>query len=278
MQTAIFPFQGFGLGLRRPHYRDFIDGDVPVDFVEVISENFMVDGGNPIAKLEKVRAKHPVALHGVSMSIGRASGLAADYLQRLKLLIDRIEPLFVSDHLCWTGIDGHNSHDLLPLPYTQEALAVVCGNIGQAQDTLGRPLLFENPSSYVDFPESALSEWEFLAEMTRRTGCYILLDVNNIYVSAQNHGFAAEDFLAGIPVDRVRKMHLAGHSPGEILIDTHDRPVCDEVWGLYAKAAARFGHAATMVERGDDIPLLTDLLAELDIARAIAADTQQRAA
>jgi hypothetical protein len=276
--NGISRFEGFGLGLRRPHYRDFMEGDIPVDFVEVISENFMVDGGRPLATLDAVRKKHPVALHGVSMSIGRVDGLDADYLARLKRLAERIEPLFVSDHLCWTGIDGHNTHDLLPLPYTEEALEVVCRNIGQAQDTLGRPMLFENPSSYVSFPDSALAEWEFLAEMARRTGCYLLLDVNNIHVSAVNHGFDADAFLAGIPADRVRQIHLAGYTPGEILIDTHDRAVCDEVWDLYARAVARFGHAATMIERDDNIPPLADLLAELGRARTIAARAERRAA
>lgn len=276
--NGVSRFEGFGLGLRRPHYRDFLEDEVRVDFVEVISENFMVDGGQPLATLDKVRKKHPVALHGVSMSIGRVDGLDTDYLLRLRRLAERVEPMFVSDHLCWTGIDGHNTHDLLPLPYTEEALAVVCRNIDQAQDALGRAMLFENPSSYVAFPESALCEWEFLAEMSRRTGCYLLLDVNNVFVSAQNHDFDADAFLAGIPTDRVRQMHLAGHTPGEILIDTHDRAVCGDVWDLYATALARFGHAATMIERDDDIPPLADLLAELEMARAIAARADRRAA
>ena len=278
MPDAPSRFTGFGLGLRRPHYTDFLEGSVAVDFVEVISENFMVEGGRPLAVLEAVRDKHPVALHGVSMSIGRADGLDRDYLAKLKRLADRIEPLFVSDHLCWTGIDGHNTHDLLPLPYTEEALEIVCRNIMQAQDALGRAMLFENPSSYVHFPESALSEWDFLAEMARRTGCHLLLDVNNIYVSARNHGFDAQAFLAGIPAERVRQMHLAGHTPGDILIDTHDRPVCEDVWDLYALAVKRFGYAATMIERDDDIPPLDELLRELDRARTIAALAQSVAA
>ncbi|HTN15105.1 MAG TPA: DUF692 domain-containing protein [Sphingomonadaceae bacterium] len=272
------PFEGFGLGLRRPHYGDFIETRVPVDFIEVISENFVVDGGRPLATLEAVRRNYPVALHGVSLSIGRTDAPDPAYLARLKVLVDAIEPLFVSDHLCWTGIDGHNTHDLLPLPYTEEALEVVCRNILKAQDAVGRPMLFENPSSYVTFPESVLSEWEFLAEMSRRTGCYLLLDVNNVFVSACNHGFDAEAFLDGIPSGRVRQMHLAGHTPGNILIDTHDRAVCPDVWTLYASAVTRFGHAATMIERDDDIPPLADLLAELDIARQTAAQAQRCAA
>ncbi|MCB2014043.1 MAG: DUF692 domain-containing protein [Sphingobium sp.] len=276
--SHIAPFTGFGLGLRREHHADFLEHDVPVDFVEIISENFMVDGGRPLHTLDKVRERHPVAMHGISMSIGGAQGLNADYLARLKQLADRIEPLWVSDHLCWTGIDGHNSHDLLPLPYTQEALDIVCANIAQAQDVLGRVMLFENPSSYVSFPDADMAEWEFLAAMAARTGCYLLLDVNNIYVSAINHGFDADAFLAGIPVDRVRQIHLAGHTPGDIVIDTHDRAVCEDVWSLYAKACARFGPCATMIERDDDIPPLQDLLDELAIARDIAAAQERVAA
>lgn len=272
--TQISTFAGFGLGLRRDHYSEFQTGEVPVDFVEIISENFMIDGGRPLAVLDRVRSFYPVAMHGVSLSIGAAQGLDHGYLARLKTLAARIEPLWVSDHLCWTGVDGRNSHDLLPLPYTAEALDVVCTNIAMAQDALQRPLLFENPSSYLTFADDELSEWEFLAEMTRRTGCYLLLDVNNVYVSATNHGFDPQDFIGGIPPGRVRQIHLAGHTPGDILIDTHDRAVCDAVWALYGQACRRFGPVATMIERDDAIPPLDELLAELgqarDIARSIA--------
>jgi uncharacterized protein (UPF0276 family) len=266
--TTIAPFSGFGLGLRRTHYADFLDGQVPVDFVEVISENFMVDGGKPLRVLEAVRARHPVILHGVSLSIGSAQGLDADYLARLKALAGRIDPLWLSDHLCWTRTSAHNSHDLLPLPLTREALDVVCDNIDRAQTALGRAMLFENPSSYLAFPEDEMAEWEFLSEMTRRTGCYLLLDVNNIYVSAHNHGFAARDYLAGIPAERVRQIHLAGHQPGDIIVDTHDRAVSDGVWQLFGEAMKRFIDVAVMIERDDKIPPLADLLAELDMARA----------
>ncbi len=278
---AIDTFAGFGLGLRRTHYQDFLTSDVPVDFVEIISENYMVDGGRPLATLDQVRGKFPVIMHGVSMSIGSADGLDADYLARLKVLVQRVEPLWVSDHLCWTRTSAHNSHDLLPLPYNAEALKVVCGNIDHAQNVLGRAMLFENPSSYLTFPDDEMAEWEFLDEMTRRTGCYLLLDVNNIYVSAQNHGFSVDDFLAGIPADRVRQIHLAGHTPGQepdnILIDTHDREVCEEVWSLYAKARSMLGPVATMIERDDAIPPLPELLAELDRARDIAGQAQSGA-
>lgn len=264
----------FGLGLRKPHYADFLEPavPVPVDFVEVISENFMVPGGRPRDILHRVRERHPVALHGVSMSVGSADGVDRDYLQRLRALVDAVEPLFVSDHLCWTRFGGFQSHDLLPLPYTEEALRTVCDNVDAAQAALGRTMLIENPSSYIAFDGAEMSEWEFLDALCARTGCDLLLDVNNIFVSATNHGFDAHAYLAGIPAARVRQIHLAGHSRGEtLLIDTHDQPVPDPVWALYAEALARTGPVATMIERDDAIPPLPTLLAELDHARAIAA-------
>jgi len=277
----MFATHQFGLGLRKPHYGDFLDHDrvVPVDFVEVISENFMVDGGKPRDVLRRVRSRHPVALHGVSMSIGSADGLDRDYLRRLRALADDIDPLLVSDHLSWSRIEGFNSHDLLPLPYTEEVLALVCSNIGQAQDALGRVMLLENPSSYIAF-DGDMTEWEFLDAMCARTGCALLLDVNNIFVSATNHGFDPLAYLAGVPIDRVRQIHLAGHSQGrDLLIDTHDKPVPPSVWSLYESALAHIGPVATMIERDDDIPPLIDLLGELDMARAIAGHVNlQRAA
>jgi len=263
-------FSGFGLGLRKEHYRDFLETDVPVDFVEVISENFMVDGGQPRHILRRVRERHPVALHGVSMSIGSVDGLDRDYLRRLRTLADDIEPLFVSDHLSWSRFGGFNSHDLLPLPYTREALDLVCRHIDIAQGALDRAMLFENPSSYVAFADSEMTEWEFLAAMSRRTGCGLLLDVNNVYVSARNHGLDAHAFLRGIPADRVRQIHLAGHTEvTDLLIDTHDQPVCDDVWSLYAEAMSLLGPVATMIERDDAIPPLAELLDELAMARTI---------
>ena len=276
----MFQMHQFGLGLRKPHYRDFIEGEtaVPVDFVEVISENFMVDGGRPLDVLERVRERHPVALHGVSMSLGSADGLRDDYLRRLRSLADAVDPLFISDHLSWSRIERFNSHDLLPLPYTQEALDAVSANIHHAQDTLGRTMLIENPSSYVSFPGD-MTEWEFLDAVCTRTGCGLLLDVNNIYVSASNHGFDAQAYLSGIPAARVRQIHLAGHSQGrDLLIDTHDKPVPDPVWALYASALERLGPVATMIERDGDIPPLSSLLAELGLARDIAQGKLRRAA
>lgn len=272
MATSNPHFSGYGLGLRKEHYCDFLETSVPVDFVEVISENFMVEGGQPRHILRQVRERHPVALHGVSMSIGTDEGLDPVYLQRLKALVDEIEPLFVSDHLSWSRSGGFNSHDLLPVPYTDEALDRVCANIDHAQEVLGRTLLLENPSSYLAFEGASMSEWEFIAAMARRTGCELLLDINNVFVSAANHGFDALAFLDGIPAERVRQVHLAGHSQGrDLLIDSHDSAVCDGVWALYAQAIARLGPVATMIERDDAIPPLAELLQELSKARALGA-------
>lgn len=267
------PFTGFGLGLRREHYRDFLDGAPPVDFVEIISENFMAAGGRAKHTLMAVRERLPIAMHGVSMSIGSATGLDRDYLTELKHLADALDPLWVSDHLCWTGIEGRNTHDLLPLPYDDETLGVCIAAIRQAQDVLERPLLIENPSSYVAFPQNQFTEWAFLSALCAETGCHLLLDVNNIFVSSVNHGFDPLDFLRGVPADRVRQMHLAGHSEGPqgMLIDTHDAPIRPEVFALYAEAVARFGACATMIERDDNIPPLEELLTELDQVRTIAA-------
>lgn len=269
----------YGLGLRKPHYTDFLGGDVDVDFVEVISENFMVDGGRPRQILRDVRAKYPVALHGVSMSIGSADGVDPSYLARLGALVDEIDPLFVSDHLCWTRIDGFNSHDLLPLPYTEEALNVVCASIDRAQETIGRSMLIENPSSYIAFEDADYSEWAFLDAVCTRTGCGLLLDINNVFVSATNHGFDAITYLDGLPADRVRQIHLAGHGTNtDLLIDTHDQPVCAPVWDLYAYILPRLGEVATMIERDDAIPPLAELLGELAIARRIGAQAASIAA
>jgi uncharacterized protein (UPF0276 family) len=272
----MFPRLGFGLGLRPPHYQDVLDGAPRVDWWEVISENFLVAGGNPRRVLREVRARWPVVLHGVSLSIGSVDPLDADYLDRLAALVAEVEPPIVSDHLCWSSLGGHAAHDLWPLPYTDEALALVVAKVGRVQDRLGRRILLENPSSYVTFAASHIPEAEFLAEVARRADCGILLDVNNVYVSATNHGWDAAAYLAALPVERVGQIHLAGHSDhGTHLLDTHDHPVCDAVWALYRDAVARFGPVAAMIERDDHIPGLDELVGELDRAREIAAGVAQ---
>ncbi len=267
-------FLGFGLGLRTNHFHDILSARPALDWLEVISENFMVDGGKPRYYLHRIREHYPMVMHGVSLSIGSTDPLDWDYLRRLKRLANELQPEWISDHLCWTGIEGINSHDLLPLPYTEEAIAHVVARIGQVQDFLGRRLLLENVSSYLAYQESAMSEWTFYREVVERADCLMLLDLNNIYVSARNHGFAAEDYLQAMPVERVRQFHLAGHSDyGSYLIDTHDHPVADPVWQLYRQALQRFGAISTMIERDDHIPPLAELLAELDLARRIARDS-----
>ncbi len=272
------PFIGFGLGLRVEHFDAILEQPPDVDWFEVISENFMVAGGKPQHYLERFRDRYPLALHGVSLSIGSTDPLDLDYLRALKTLAQRVEPVWISDHLCWTGVGGINSHDLLPLPYTEEAIAQVCSRVGQVQDMLGREILLENLSSYVEFSGSQMPEWQFVAEIARRSGCRLLLDVNNIQVSARNHGFDPLDYLAGIPADRVWQIHLAGHSDyGDYAIDTHDHDVPAEVWRLYEATIERFGPVSTMIERDDHIPPLPELLRELDIARACFARAEARA-
>ncbi|OEE67606.1 hypothetical protein A1OO_17845 [Enterovibrio norvegicus FF-33] len=263
----------FGLGLRTQHYNDFLTAPQPVDWLEVISDNYMVNGGKPLAMLDRIRANYPMAMHGVSMSIGSVNGLDKEYLNKLKTLEQRIEPMWVSDHLCWSGVHGRKLHDLMPLPFTQEALDVVVRNIHHAQDVLQRPLVLENVSSYVEFTASEMTEWDFLSAISQTTGCKLLLDINNIFVSAFNHGFSSTDFINGIPVGSVQQFHLAGHLNNEDhLIDTHDHPVCDGVWMLYEQALKRFGDTPTMIERDDNIPPLAELIEELNIARSIAND------
>jgi uncharacterized protein (UPF0276 family) len=239
----------------------------------------MVDGGRPLDIIDRVRERYRVALHGVSMNLGSANEVDADYLRRLRKLASRVDPLWISDHVSWTGIDGFSSHDLLPLPYTDEALDALATNVAIAQDVLGRALVLENPSTYLAFAHTTMTEAAFLTALCERTGCYLLLDVNNIYVSATNHGLDPDDWLHGLPLDRVRQVHLAGHSQGrDMLIDTHDAPVPDPVWQLYARFASRLGHVATMIERDDHIPPLGELLVELQHAREIASSATRRAA
>lgn len=265
------PYLGFGLGLRTQHYADILDGDPEIDWFEVISENFMVRGGQPLAILDRIAARYPVVMHGVSMSIASTAPFDEDYLDGLVALAKRVEPKWISDHLCWTGVHGVNLHDLLPIPYTREALDHVVARVHHVQERIGRALCLENVSTYVQFNRSEMSEWEFISELARRTGCWLLFDVNNVYVSAFNHGYDAMDFLNGIPADRVIQFHLAGHSDMvNYVVDTHDHPVRGEVWDLYAAALRRFGPVSTMIERDDHIPPLPELMQELGHARSIA--------
>ena len=264
-------YLGFGLGLRIPHYDEILATRPQVDWFEVLSENYLVPGGKPLYYLERIRANYPVVMHGVSLSIGGTDPLNLDYLKQLKALADRIEPRWISDHLCWTGVGGLNLHDLMPLPYTEEAVQHVASRVKQVQDFLGRRILLENVSSYVTYKQSQLTEWEFLAHIAEQADCLILLDINNIYVSSFNHGFDPEDYLNGIPIERVRQFHLAGHQNcGNYIVDTHDHPIINPVWALYETAVKRFGSVSTMIERDDNIPPLKELLAELNHARIIA--------
>lgn len=265
------PYLGYGLGLRPEHYEDITRDWPAIGWFEALSENYMVDGGKPLHYLERVCSRYPVVMHGVSLSVGSCDPLDRDYLKRLKSLAKRIEPQWISDHLCWTGIAGKNLHDLLPLPYTEEALAHVAKRVTQVQDFLGRRILLENVSSYVGYADSALTEWEFLRAVAEQADCLILLDINNVYVSSCNHGFDAHTYLEGIPGERVYQFHLAGHSyHGNLTIDTHDAAVIDPVWQLYADAVRYFGRVSTMIERDGNIPPLTHLLDELELVRRIA--------
>jgi uncharacterized protein len=263
---------GHGIGLRATHFDSYLATRVPVGFVEAISENFIGVGGRIGAVLEKVRRDVPVALHGVALGIGGTGPLNKKYLGSLKALVDQVEPAIVSDHLCWGAHRGRYVHDLLPLPFTEESLANVVRRVKKVQDGLGRQILLENVSSYLEYQASTLTEWDFLAEVARRADCGILLDVNNIYVSAKNHRFDPRLFLDGIPVDRVGQIHLAGHrDEGAYLFDTHDHPVCDAVWELYDATVRRFGAVSTLIEWDDQIPPLPRLLAESRRAQEVEA-------
>lgn len=272
--TTTLPSPGFGLGLRPAHYLDIIAtprAESGIDWFEILSENYMVPGGKPLAMLDRIRRDYQMVMHGVSMSIGTPQGPSDDYLRELKKLMHRVQPLWVSDHLCWTGTHGTNMHDLFPLPYTEEAVAVVVRNVRRVQDYLERPLLLENVSSYVSFEADTLQEWDFVAAVAQESDSLILLDVNNVYVSSVNHGFDPLTYLDALPAHRVQQIHLAGHSVQHgCIIDTHDQAVSDPVWALYAEALRRFGPVATMIERDDNIPPLQELAAELRRARAFA--------
>jgi len=269
----------FGLGLRPEHYEEIVASPGRVSWFEALSENYMVPGGRPLDWLDRIRRDYPVALHGVSLSIGSVDPLDRAYLDDLKALAARVQPLWVSDHLCFTGLGGHNLHDLLPLPYTEEALTHVTERVMRVQDYLSDRIVLENVSSYVTYTSSQLTEWDFLAELAHRADCEILLDINNVYVSAFNHGFAPLTYLRSIPPTRVRQFHLAGHlNKGTHIIDTHDHPIIDAVWTLYAEAVRLFSGVPTMIERDDNIPPYLDLVAELNTAREIAVQVGRQAA
>lgn len=274
------PNLGFGLGLRTEHYNTILETKPKVDWFEALSENYMIPGGKPLNFLDRIRAEYPVVMHGVSLSIGSTTAFDADYLHDLRKLADRIQPAWISDHLCWTGVHGQNIHDLLPLPYTEETAKHVAERVGVVQDYLGRQILLENVSSYASYIDSTMTEWEFINLIAEQADCLLLLDVNNIYVSSYNHQFDAKAFIDGVPKNRIQQIHLAGHNNyGDYIIDTHDAPVIDPVWDLYEYAIARFGPVSTMIERDDHIPELEVLVEELAIARKIAkkVHTQQPA-
>lgn len=265
---------GFGLGLRSQYHQEILEREPAVDWFEVISENYLVGGGKPLYYLHAIAERYPLVMHGVSLSIGGPHPLDLDHLRQLRALADRIQPRWVSDHLCWSRGNAHQLHDLLPLPFTEESLAHVAERVMQVQDALGRPLVLENVSSYLRCADSRMTEWEFLCALVERSGCELLLDVNNVYVSAYNQGFDPWEFIAALPRQAIRQLHLAGHSDyGRYLIDTHDAPICDPVWQLYQRTLEHLGPVATLLERDDHLPLLDELLAELDKARALAETT-----
>jgi uncharacterized protein (UPF0276 family) len=274
---------GYGLGLRPVYYDEILSTKPPVDWFEIISENYMLSGGRPLAMLERIRADYPIVMHGVSMSLASTDPLDFDYLAELKALAARIDPAWVSDHVAWTGVHGLSLHDLYPIPYTRESLDHIVERIQRVQDYLGRQLVVENASTYVSFVASEMREEEFVREMAERADCLLLLDVNNVFVSGFNHGFDPVAFVDAVPVDRVVQFHMAGHTNHDThRVDTHDQPVCEEVWALYEHARRRFGNVSAMIERDDNFPPFDELLAELqrmrDIDARIAAEQALTAA
>lgn len=265
-----FPYLGFGLGLRPAHYETILQKKPDVDWFEIITENYLVPGGKPLFYLNKIREHYPLVMHGVSLSIGSTDPLDWDYLKQVKSLAERIEPAWLSDHLCWTGVKGLNLHDLLPMPYTEEAIKHIVARIDAVQEFLGRRILIENVSSYLSFIESEMAEWDFISTIANQADCYILLDINNIYVSSINHDFNTLDYINAMPSERIVQIHLAGHSDyGNYIIDTHDAPIIQPVWDLYERTIAEFGPISSMIERDDNIPPLSELLIELNLARKI---------
>ena len=272
-------FLGYGLGLRTEYYDTIVQDQPPVDWFEILTENYMVAGGKPLYYLDQVRERYPVVMHGVSLSIGGTDPLDQNYLTQLKQLAERVQPRWISDHLCWTGQGGHNIHDLLPLPYNDDVIKHVAQRVRQVQDVLERQILLENVSSYVTYGHSAMQEWEFYTAVVEEADCLMLLDINNIYVSARNHDFDPIDYIHGVPVERVQQFHLAGHTDyGDYVIDTHDHPVVDPVWQLYAEALKHFGPVSSMIERDDNMPAFADLMKELQMLRSIGQEVLGKAA
>ncbi len=264
------PYLGFGIGLRPKHFKDFLDHSPAIDWLEIISENFMFDGSRALYFLDQIRERYRVVPHGVSLSIGSSDDLDWDYLERLKNLVARVNPPWFSDHLCWSQHKGAHMHNLLPLPYTPKVADYVAGRIRMVQDFIGKPFIIENVSSYVEFTGSTMPEWEFLTRVAEKADCGILLDVNNVFVSASNHHFDAHTYFNAVPPERVIQYHVAGHrDKGTFLFDSHDQTIRDEVWSLYRDVIPRFGEVSLLIERDDHIPPLADLVDELNIARQI---------
>lgn len=258
-----FTDYGVGIGLRIPHYQHILDKKPVVDWFEIISENYMIDGGRPLAVLDQILEQYRVVQHGVSMYFGSTDPVDRDHLLRLKRLVKRTKTPWLSDHLCWGSVDGRYTHDLLPMPYTWEAVRVTAEKIRQVQDFLEIPVVVENVSSYAEFHLSEMTEWEFLNEVVERADCGILLDVNNIYVSSQNHSFDPFTYVNAVPAERIAQIHIAGHSKFEkYILDTHDHPVLEPVWQLYARTIERAGPTATLLEWDDNIPSFEDVHAE----------------
>jgi uncharacterized protein (UPF0276 family) len=259
-----------GVGLRAPHVKRVLAEHPRIGWFEVHSENYFADGGTALAALDRIRADYPLSLHGVGMSLGSTDPLDAAHLAKLRRLIDRCDPFLVSEHLCWSGAGGRHLNDLLPLPYTDEALDHVCRRVVEVQEQLGRAIAIENVSSYLGFAAATIPEWEFVAAVARQTGCKLLIDVNNVYVNATNHGFDPDHYLAVMPADAIAEIHLAGFdASGPCLIDTHGAPVAPAVWELYGRAVARYGPRPTLIEWDVDIPPLETLLAEAATAQSM---------
>jgi uncharacterized protein (UPF0276 family) len=261
---------GYGLGLRTAYYDEILHTNPAVDWFEVLTENYLVEGGKALYYLDAIAERYPVVMHGVSLSIGGPHALDVAYLNQVRQLAERVQPAWISDHLCWSRGNAHQLHDLLPLPYTEESLHHVAARVRQVQDVLGRPLVLENVSSYLRTAADEFTEWQFLAALSELSGCELLLDINNVYVSARNHGFDPWDFICALPPNRIRQLHLAGHSDyGDYVIDTHDQPVSDPVWQLFQRTLQRLGPVATLLERDDHFPPFNELLAELEQAREL---------